>query len=173
MAVENIKSASVTNLDAVPVVPQSTGEGSAGYMRQVDGIAPVSAGSSATSTYRMVRLPSNAKLKHLDVIVDAAPGATGAVNVGAAYSDAVADGTQVANQGTLISATAFASAITLGAAGVRVDGLTALTPTKRAQPLWQALGLASDPGGFIDVLLTVSTAVTNALNVATDVRYVD
>lgn len=172
MAVELIKSAPVTNLDTIPPTPNTTGEGAQGYLRHIDGVAPVSAGSSATSTYRMVRLPSNAKVKSIDVLVDAAPGA-GAVTVGAAYSDATNDGTPIANQGVLISASVFSAALTLGAANARVDGLTALPVSKRAQPLWQAVGLASDPGGAIDVLLTVSTAVTNALNVAVEVRFVD
>lgn len=173
MAVETIKSVSITGLDALPAVPQSTGEGSSGYLRHVDATAPVAAGSSATSTYRLVRLPSNAKLKSLDVMTDAAPGA-GAISVGASYSDATTDGTQIALQGTLISATAFAAATTLSAtANTRVDVLTALPVAKRMQPLWQALGLASDPGGFIDVLATVTTAVTNAVNLGLEARYVD
>lgn len=171
MAVETIKSASITSLDATPPFPPTTGEGSKGYLNQVDGVAPVAAGSSATSTYRLARIPFAAKLKQLDVYVDAAPGA-GAVNVGAAYSDKIGDGTPSALSGTLIDADVFAAAITLGAANVRVDGLTAYSSTKRQQELWEALGLTANPGGFADILLTVSTAVTNALNVSADVRYV-
>lgn len=173
MAVENIKSTAIIALDTIPPFPSTTGEGSSGYERVLDGIAAVAAASSATSTYRIARLPSNAKLKSLGIFTDAAPGA-GAVSVGASYSDSTVDGTNAALQGTLISATAFGTTLTLAAtANTRVDALTTLAVGKRLQPLWQALGLTADPGGFIDILVTVTTAITNATNLYVAANYVD
>lgn len=65
MAVENIKSADITNLDATPAYRGTTGEAASGYARQIDGYCTATAGGIATqySTYQLVRLPTSAKIK--------------------------------------------------------------------------------------------------------------
>lgn len=179
MAVVNLKSASITNLDATPVVPNSTGEGAPGYIKNASDFVTVGAADSATSTYRVARLPTNAKLKALklfaDAILDSNGSPTLTYGVGAAYSDSTVDGTASSLQGTLISATAFRATAAFGATGnISADVLTAYGAAKRNQPLWQGLGLTSDPGGFIDVLVTVGVAAATGVSAAigADAAYV-
>jgi hypothetical protein len=187
MAADTLKSTSITNLDAVPVVQNSTGEGAPGYSRAIsDSAAPTAAGLAAIgSAYKLVRIPSNVKLKSINIVTDAAldtnAAPTLAAKVGAFYSDGTQDGTQPALQGTAVntgadfaaSGTKFGSAT---AATLNVDGLGALTLPNRNKPLWAALGLASDPGGFFDIVLTLTAVAATAAaggNVGVVVQYVD
>jgi hypothetical protein len=68
-----------------------------------------------------------------------------------------------ASVGVVIDVDFFASAVDFAAA-VRADVTNEggfYPMSKRNQPLWQALGLSADPGGFIDIVATcVSVAVT-------------
>lgn len=170
MAADTLKSLSITNLDSTIIVPNPTGNGAAGPLRNVsDFVTPTVGGLASTaSTYKMVRLPTNAKLKALKLNADAAlDSSTGLVlNVGAYYSDATNDGTAAANQGVLISANCFAAAKVFQATFTDVDVLGAFGAAKRQQPLWQGLGLASDPGGFIDVVVAVSVIATTPVSAA-------
>lgn len=163
---DTLKSVSITNLDAVPIVPNATGVGAVGYLKNVsDFITPTGAGLQlTTSTYKMLRVPTTIKLKALTMAADGAlDTSTGlALDVGAYYSDSKNDGTAVANQGVLISAACF-SAINIAfrsSAHAKTDVLDALAVAKRNQPLWKAVGLASDPGGNIDIVVAVHTAAT-------------
>ena len=70
----------------------------------------------------------------------------------------------------------FASAIAVASA-VPITNVTNesgnYTLAKRNQSLWQALGLASDPGGFFDIVAVVQTAVTTGLGrIGVRVQYV-
>lgn len=180
MVADALKSASITNLDTVPVVPNSTGEGGPGYVRNAsDYVTPTAAGLADTgSKYKMVRVPSNAKLKRMTLSVEAAiETSTGlALDLGAYYSDSTQDGTPPGVQGTAISVNCFLAASTgfRSSAVADVNALAALKPSLRNQPLWQAVGLTSDPGGFIDIVLAVQAAATGAASkqVGLDVSYV-
>lgn len=160
MAVETLKSAPITDLDTVPVVPQTAGQGGPGRLNHVDGFVTVPAASSIASTFRLVRLPSDAVVKQ--VILESEAQTAGATDVGLYYSSSTRDGTTPANQGDVIDADFFGAAVSLAAAS-RAD-ITAesgvYTLNERALPLWEAAGLTSDPGGFFDVVATLTTAVT-------------
>lgn len=185
MAADTLKSASITNLDAIPVVPQSTGEGSPGYSRvHSDSVAPTAGGLASTSSvYKLVRVPTNAKLKSINLVTDAALDTnatpTLAGKLGAFYSDSTVDGTQAALQGTAVNSGAdfLAAATKFGAATtLNIDGLAALSLPNRNKPLWSALGLASDPGGFFDIVLSLTAVAATANaggNVGVIVQYVD
>lgn len=163
MAVETIKSAAITNMDAVPAVAVATGNGAAGYLREVDGYATVAASASTTSTYRLCRIPTNAKVK--SVTFESEAQGAGKFNLSVYYSDGPE--MPAAVSGIIVPTTGdqfFASDI---------DATSAVTPTyvtnesgnytlaKRGQPLWQALGLSTDPGGNFDIVAVVhTTAVT-------------
>lgn len=168
MAADALKSVGITNLDAIPTVPNTTGEGGPGYAKNITGYCTTTAVGlgNTSSKYKLVRLPSNAKVKALKLVADAAlDTSTGlAIDVGAYYSDSTVDGTQPALQGTAIGVAAFASAITTfrSSALGPVEALGAYTTVMRDQPLWQALALATDPGGFIDIVAAVHTAATTA-----------
>jgi hypothetical protein len=163
MGTSALKSAPITNLDAIPVVPQTTGEGGPGFAKNVFGFVTAVAADAAGSTYRLVRVPSNAKVSSL-IFESEAQGA-GKVQLGVYYSDSTVDGTAQANLGAVIDAKFFSddidctSAVLPGEKVFNTGGSN--TQDKRNQPLWQAAGLTSDPGGYFDVVATVhTTAVT-------------
>lgn len=165
MALENLKSTAITNLDAIPQVQNTSGDGAPGVVHSVSGSSVASASANAGSTYRLVRLPTYARVKH--VFFESEAQGAGAFNISAYYSDATNDGTPVANQGVIVPTTGdqfWASDINCAAIVQSTDVINenATNPvTNRNKQLWDALGLTSDPGGFIDVVAVVhTTAIT-------------
>lgn len=161
MSVENLKSASITNLDASPVIANTAGEGAPGYALYLHDYVTLSAAASATSTYRLLRLPSTAKVKEL-IMENEAEGA-GKINLSVYYSDSTTDGTQPSLAGLIVPTTGdqfFASDIDLSAAAKGVDVTNEsgnYGVAKRNLPLWSALGLTADPGGSFDIVAVVHT----------------
>lgn len=186
MSADTLYSTSITALDAAPPIDQPTaGEGGPGYLRSnSDYVTPTTGGLGSTSSlYYMLRLPTNAKLKTLKMVIDAALDSGSpslAWDVGAYYSSSTIDGTAPANQGVQISANCFAAAKVNYAAG-EADMLTSFGVALRNQPLWQALsigvtegGVSEDPGGFVDIVMAVHTAANTAAshNVSLKADYV-
>jgi hypothetical protein len=106
MAADTLKSFSITNLDTVPVAPNTTGEpGGPGYSKTVDDMVTVTATGIATlaSTYRLIRFPTNAKIKALTVAtnkaLDSHSSSTLAFDLNVVFSDSTIDGTSTALQG--------------------------------------------------------------------------
>lgn len=161
MTTEALKSTAITNLDATPVVPNTTGEGAPGNLREVGGYVTVSASMAATSTYRLVRVPTNAKMKHL-FFESEAQGA-GKFNLSLYYSDSTVDGTPPSVQGIIVPTTGdafFASDIDCASAVKSIDEIneSGNNPvSNRNKQLWDAAGLTSDPGGFFDIVAVVHT----------------
>lgn len=165
MSVEALKSISVTNLDSVPVAANQTGKGARGTDLNVDDYVTISAAASVGSTYRILRLRSNDMLKSLVAEWDAM--GAGKVNLSVYYSDSVNDGTAYANQGVIVPTTGdqfFASDLDLSAAGAPQGVLneSGNNPiANRYKQFWDALGLASNPGGYFDIVAVVhTTAIT-------------
>ena len=157
----HLKSTSITNLDATPYVQNTSGEGAQGFLRVVNDYATPLAADATGSTYQILRVRSNVKLKHL-YFESQAQGA-GAIEVGLSYSDSTIDGTAPANQGAVINASLFATEFSIASAVTQEDLLTmagtaAWTSTLANEPLWQAAGLSSDPGGCFDIVCTVNTS---------------
>src|SRR5690242_11841929 len=165
MAVENLKSTQITNLDASPIVANTVGENAPGVIRCVGGYATVSAAASVGSTYKLARIPTNAKVKR--VLFESEAQGAGAFNLSCYYSDSTNDGTPVANQGVIVPTTGdqfFASDVSAASAVTQGDYTNEsgnYTLSLRNKELWDALGLTSDPGGFFDIVAVVhTTAVT-------------
>lgn len=163
MAVDHVKSTFITNLDATPSVQNTAGEGGPAPIKDVDGWATVIAAGSVGATYQLARVPSNSKIKSLTFESEAQ--AAGKFNIGVYYAT---DG-----EGRQPLALLAANAINANLFVTDIDTTSAVTPTnvtnqsglytldKRTQPLWQAAGLSTDPGGFFDIVATVhTTAVT-------------
>ncbi len=177
MAVDHVKSASVTNSDASPAVANTAGEGGAAPVKCITGIATGVASSDIDATYQMCRVPSNAKIKR--IWLQTQTQAVGVAAVGLYYAT---DGV-IGKPAALLAAAAidqdfFAASINL--ATTTVQDVTAnpiasaYTPAKRNQPLRQAVGLTSDPGGNFDICLTLTTAITTGTGVMVmDVLYTD
>lgn len=163
MSVDHVKSASITNLDATPVVQPTAGEGGSAPLKYIDGYSTAVASSSVDATYQLVRVPSNAKIKK--IILESEAQTAGAFDFGVYYAtDGVGGRPAALLAAAAISRALFGSAISCAAAVLPTDITNesgAYTLDKRTQPLWQAAGLTSDPGGFFDIVATVTTtAVT-------------
>lgn len=165
--VDTVKSLSLTNLDTIPVFINTAAQGAPNLSRDVSDFAAATVAGlgSTSSTYKMVRLPSDATLKSITVFTGAALETSGSptlsIDVGAYYSDSTVDGTAVANQGSLISANCFAAAELFGASTtLSVNGALNMNANLINQPLWKQAGLTADPGGAIDIVIAVHAAVT-------------
>src|SRR4051812_28653395 len=143
MAVDHVKSTPITNLDASPVVPNTAGEGGAAPLKYNEGYATAVASSSVDATYQLVRVPSNAKIKK--IIFESEAQTAGKFDLGAYYAtDGVIGKTNALLAAAAIDQDFFATAIDCASAVLPTDVTNeSLTNTwaKRAQPLWQALGL--------------------------------
>lgn len=186
MALENLKSNPIVNLDSFPVVTNTTGEGDDGMMRCVDGHVAGSTGANIGSTYRLVRLPTNAKVKH--VLVRGAVLTAGSADIDVAFSDSTVDGTNQSLAGGIVQLSGPVDNKLFGAAqslvGVPSTGdylATTFSNTFTTDmvniPLWQVLvnlgatQFTSDPGGFFDIVLKLTIAITTGGDIGVEVQY--
>lgn len=169
MTTEALKSASVTAADATPAQAITTGRGGKARLHTINDYFTPTSGKTVGSTYRAVRLPSNAIVKH---IYDEGGAMTqGPFDIGVYYSDG-ADSAVPA--GTVIDADFFASAQSFASA-VPITDVTnesgTYTADKRNMPLWQAVGLSSDPGGMFDIVFTSTNTITTGALVGVEVQF--
>jgi hypothetical protein len=173
-----LKSASITNLDSTPIQPVDIGEGVGGFLRTVNDYVTALAADAISSTYRLVRFPTNAKVKH--IVIFSAAGTNGAADCDVAYSDSTTDGTSIANQGSIVQVSSadnqlFGAAqtlVTTATAGVDQTFAGTYTQAYSNQPMWEVLGLTSDPGGRFDIVLKVTTALTSGGIIGCKLDYV-
>lgn len=151
MAVENLTSSSITDADATPKVKVNARLMGAS-IREAVGTKQASASASIGSTYRLCRIPSNARISEVILSCDAFD-TTGAADVGI-Y--------QTADNGSaVVDADFFASAVVLTAAlpntaVTHESGVFGIEDVEK--PLWEALGLTADPFRDYDVALTLTAA---------------
>lgn len=164
MAVVNLKSQVITDQDASPVVKTSPLE-VGGVIREAIGVVQTNSDDSANSTYRMVRLPSRARVTQVLISSDDA-GTTGDTDIGLYLSD----------EGAVEDADFFASALDINTAALEHSDVTyesgVVGPEDMSKRLWEQLGKTTDPDVFYDVALTLTEAVTAATDIALKVRYV-
>jgi hypothetical protein len=137
MATEDLKSTPITNATASPIVFNTSGI-SAGVLRQSVATIEANAAADAGSTYRMVRIPSNATGITVIFACDDL-GTTATVNIGLYDVDG----------GAVVDADLFASAVDCNAAAVaptHVEHESAVYGIEDIEkPLWEVLGLSADP----------------------------
>ena len=159
-----LKSAQITNDDASPIALNSSGVSGPYRRTWYDGYVTTGTDNDAGTKYLLVRVKSTVKVKNV-ILESAAQGASMAVNVGVYYADDVrflAPGVAPL-VGTVISAAFFGSAVVLTSAVAPTDVVNesgTYTLAKRDEPLWQALSLAANPGGYFDIVLTTTAAGT-------------
>lgn len=181
MAIVKTLPTTIANRDAQPPV-FNDGRLERGTLKSTVGSIAVGAADSATSYYPLASLPSTAMVRAIYVtcvtgmttlvghhgVFKNTKGANG-VTTGVPAFGSVGSGSDI-----LFSA---ASALVLSAAKARVDVTdvsSTYTVAKREQPLWQAAGLAADPGGTLDIGIVVDVANTgSAGTVGFEVQYVD
>lgn len=164
MAVVNRNSVYIANAVAVP--PVLNDPHLRNVVKEAIGEVTPATDDSATSVARLLRVPTNARISEL-MITSAAFTTAGNVDVGV-YRTAE-DG------GAVVDADFFASALALTAAQVKANILnesTTNTLAKQQQPLWQALGVATDPGGYYDIAYTITTTFNGGQQVSLQARYV-
>lgn len=165
------------------VNPNPNDYGPGGAFTQADFVTPTTGGLASTSSvYKMMRLPSTASLRALQLRAGAqldtgAASATLTVDVGGYYSDSTTDSgpTDQLNSGTVISANAllaahsFATTLDTVASGLAkpgdliIDAMQTMNANLIGSPLWKQLGLTADPGGFIDLAVAVHAAANTAV----------
>lgn len=161
MAVNNRSSNMISNRDASPLV-LSNPSFSRSEIKQGYGYVSAIIADSAGSIYRLFQMNSNARLSSI-ILQCAALGAGAKIDVGAYYGNDAKDiysGNSLA--GAVISANFFATAVDVsGALGPTevANESGSYTLDKQEMPLWQALGLASDPECHIDIAAVVNVAI--------------
>lgn len=186
MAVVTTKSPSLINLDGSPLITaNTTGEGGQGMRRVANDSLAVASTDSIGSIYRLVRLPTNAKVKQ--VLLDSTGNTTATADFDVAFSDSTSDGTQQSLAGGIVQIAGpadnklFKAAQSI-AAQSRID-ITFLGGTflfaHQNIPLWAVLvaigatQFVSDPGGFFDIVAKVVVAPTVAGTLNLEVDFVE
>lgn len=162
MTLVHTKSTTITALDTAPVIFNTAGEGGPGYTKTLIGYITAGASDSIDTTYQFLRVPSNCKLHSLQF--ESAAQAAGTMDIGLYYATDGGGGRPttllVANT---INRTLFAAAVAITAASGPTQVINSagnMPINKRVQPLWQAAGLASDPGGYFDIVGSLAVAIT-------------
>ena len=160
MAVVTVKSSQVTAQDAGTMANSYT---AGGRLHSESDIASVANGDSIASVYRLVRIPSNARMSALSLFTTAITTCAGDVGL---YQTA-------ANGGAVVDADFFTAAQSLAtaSAGINVLGGNVLAPANRTKRLWEALGLTADPMREYDVAVTLTAAAGSAGTIGVDATY--
>lgn len=171
MAVVTTKSGVITNRDASPRVVSNSNV-ARGELAGFCGTLEVANGDSIASKLIMGSIPSNAANITLKLYCDAITSAAADIGL---YRN-TADGGAVVDADFFASAQSIAAAITTGTEvqheADATDAGAGYGLADVEKPLWQALGLSSDPGVIYDVVLTLTAAATAAGTVALRGEYV-
>lgn len=134
------------------------------------GMLEAANGDSIASIYRMVRVPSNARISQVLLSCDAIT--SGAADVGI-YETA-------GNGGAVVDVDFIGSAVSIATALLHSDITNEADPADAGaglgkadseKALWEALGLTADPGKEYDVALTLTAAAAAAGTMVLKVRY--
>jgi hypothetical protein len=166
MAQVTLKSTPITNRDATPpVINDGRLEKSA--LRMAIGSVTANADDSIGSKYVICSVPSRAMVR--EVLLTCPAATSGAADIGVYRT--TGDGGAVVDVDLFASATSIASA--LSQSNVTNESTT-YTIAKRQQALWEAAGMTSDPGGNLDIVITLTAAITaNGGAIGLEVKYVD
>lgn len=160
MAVVTTKAGAITNRDATPRVATNAGL-AAGAVKGFVGVVEAVSGDSIASKYIMGQIPSNAYAEVLRLYSDAVT--TCAADIGIYRT--TADGGAVVDVDFYASAQSLASALSGTDVTHEADAADAGSGNGNAdleKPLWQRLGLTSDPKVMYDVVITLTAAAGSA-----------
>jgi hypothetical protein len=171
MAVVNTKATAVSNADASPTQSFSSTKVIGGRVKEEVGVVAVANGDSIGSTLRFGRVHSSWRVSQLLLASSAITGA--AADIGLYDVDKAG--------GAVVDVDFFASAASLAAVQNGVDvtheaggsGASLGNIANMEKPLWQVLGLTTDPGKFYDVVATLTAAATADGTAALQIRYLD
>ena len=164
MAIETLKSTPITNRDASPSVANNAGV-DGGVLRQAVATLEHTV-KDIESTYRMIRIPSNAT--GITVVLSSDDqGTTGDLNIGINQT--------TANGGAVVDEDFFASAYDVNAAAIaqvevqHESGVYEIADIEK--PLWEALGLSADSNRDYDIVITADEALQAAGTLTLRVTY--
>lgn len=166
--------------------PVTAGVGSWGQLHIISGSVAAQSGDNTSSVYKFVRLHPAAKVKW--VRVSSGVAAAGNADINVAFSDSIYDGTLPSNQGTIPqlssannklfgaatslvaltwptditfgNATNFPIGVAKSAPGPSVSGSPGTLFESTNTPLWVMLGLTTQPAGFFDIQMNITTTIT-------------
>jgi hypothetical protein len=117
----------------------------------IDSTVEVAAGASVASVYTMFRIPSISRVHGLSWVAfdDLASTGSPTIDIGfAGVDENITDDDDALNDGIDVSTAA-------GTARMIKDH------ANYGKTAWEILGLSADPGGFLDVIITIKDAATN------------
>lgn len=164
MAVVTVKSSLITARDSLPPGKSTLSTGPRRLYDQADTVE-VTNGDSIASKFILGSVPSSASMRELIVLCDAITGA--AADFGLYRT--TQDGGAVVDADLFGSAVSLATAITTGTNVLHESGV--LDIANLAKPLWQILGLSSDPAVMYDVVATLTAAATASGTLTARISY--
>ncbi len=158
MATVDRDSTGITNLNASPVVRNNSNAEGTGILREAIGFVANAADDSSTSVHRFARVPSNARVSQ--VLFSTLLSATGgAIDVGLYDTDE--DGV-----GAVVDVDLFASALVITTPSAKNLDITheseEYSIAESVKPLWEVLGLTTDPMKDYDIAATITTTYNGA-----------
>lgn len=163
MAVVAVKSGWMTSAESTP--PLMTNPAiHKGNLKSSVGKVAVANGDSIGSTFRLCRIPSNARISNVLLTCGAITSAAADIGLYKTTRDG----------GAVVDADFFASAQSLAAALARTSVVResgVVTPANVEKMVWEQLGLTQDPGIEYDVVATLTAAATAAESMALEVQY--
>lgn len=172
MALENLKSTPLSNADATPKVINN-----ARVMRmpswEAVGTCEVAASSDVgppASTYRLCRVPSNARISQVLAWADAS-GNAGQLNIG--IYETPENGGAAVDADFFIAGANFdpGGGAAINAMDVTHGNSSGFNIDDAEKPLWEVLGLSADPQKDYDITASVAEAPQSGFTVTLKVRY--
>lgn len=167
MAVVTTKSTALQTADAAPPTPNQVPLRLAnGRLRESVGVVAVANGDSIASQLRLARVNSSDRIAALLLSCTAITSAAADIGV---YDIPTING------GAVVDVDLFATAQSLASALANTDVLresTTITVADLEKPLWQLLGLSSDPYKQFDIVATLTAAATAGGTVALRAQFV-
>lgn len=162
MAVVNRKSTALTNRDVAPRI-NNPSHLQGGARLQARATFAVANGDSIASTFRIVQVPTNAIINSIRLFCDALT--SGAASVGLYRT--------TDNASAVVLAAAYATGQTIAAA---ITAGTELAFQSRSignveKRVWEDAALTVDPGGYLDLVATLTLATTAGGNMSFIVDY--
>lgn len=173
MAVVNLLSVAITNRDATPKVLEDAWL-SKGGVYESSGYVQTGSADNIASTYRLVSVPSNARVGSLQFQTSSL-GTSCTLDIGVWYPTFIPAGAglDTSKASKVINTTIFASALAASSAVEAKDLVSnaQIAINLQEQPLWQLAGLATDPGIDLDIVCYVHAVVQLQGYVGLKARY--
>lgn len=178
MAVVNLKSTVIANRDATPKVLTDSYLGG-GLYEEVQGSVKTGASDNAASVYRLIQVPSNARVSSIFWQADAiGSGGPTQLDVAVWFPTTVPLGGGAflasGSAAAFISSSIFATALTANAAVALTEitnQSTNYTIPLQETPLWNVLGFVTDPEVDFDIGFSLRSATQAAGYVGLKCRY--